>query len=580
MGWRVAAATLLVALGAGALVGPRLAGAAAAHAQIEGDGSTWAQNAVNQWVADVSQNGLQVVFTGVGSAQGRQDFAHATTDFAVSDIGYQGSDPVTGAPDSSSRPYVYVPIVAGGTAFPYQIKVGGQLVRNLRLSGQTIAKIFTNKITNWDDPEITADNNGVSLPSLPIIPVVHSEGAGSTAQFTQYLASEFPSLWTPFLGKNTFTEYWPENKGNQVSQNGSDGVMNFLTSGAANGSIGYDEYSYALQKNFPVVKVENSAGYFTAPTQYNVAVALTQAQINYDKSSPDYLLQVLTNVYSYSDPRTYPLSSYSYGIIPTSATDPRMDTAKRQTLADFLGYATCQGQAEMGPIGYSPLPINLVQASFQQVALLKQADPNVSLSNVAVQSCHNPTFVAGNPNENYLAQIAPQPPACDKAGAGPCTPAAGIVNQNPTSNGSVPRSSGSGSSGSSGPGSSPSAGPSGTGSGGSTAGLSADGSLSSASTGGSLSGGEGLPTTNGSGTSTATSINPATGQPEMVSDGTSGSYGTGGASLQALGTPTIIGADQSGVAGGFLAALATLLLLLVVVAPPLVDRAARRRGPQ
>ena len=52
-----------------------------------------------------------------------------------------------------------------------------------------------------------------------------------------------------------------------------------------------------------------------------------------------------------------------------------MTTAKRQTLADFLYYSICQGQAEIGPIGYSPLPINLVQAGFDQIAKLKTADP-------------------------------------------------------------------------------------------------------------------------------------------------------------------------------------------------------------
>ncbi len=99
------------------------------------------------------------------------------------------------------------------------------------------------------------------------------------------------------------TEYWPQ-KGAQIAQNGSDGVMNFVASSAGQGSIGVDEYSYALAQNYPVAKIENSAGYFTAPTQYNVAVALTQAQINLDQSSPDYLLESLTKVYTYNDPRT------------------------------------------------------------------------------------------------------------------------------------------------------------------------------------------------------------------------------------------------------------------------------------
>jgi phosphate transport system substrate-binding protein len=399
------------------------AGAASSHAQISGSGSSWAYNAVNQWIADTNSQGLQVVFTSTGSAQGRQDFANKTTDFAVSDIGYQGQDPLTGAQDvPGDRAFAYLPIVAGGTAFPYQIRVGGQLVRNLRLSGLTLAKIFTNQITSWDDPAITADNNGRALPPIPIVPVVHSEGSGSTAQFTTFMDTVYPNIWRPFAGGAGFTEYYPR-KGAAVAQNGSDGVMNFVSAGGSNGAIGFDEYSYALGQNYPVAKVENTAGYFTAPSQYNVAVALTQAQIDTaDVNDPlKYLTQKLSNVYTYNDPRTYPLSSYSYGIIPTGASDKTMSTAKRQTLVDYLFYSICDGQKEMGPIGYSPLPINLVQASIDQIGKLKAADPGVDISSRDVASCNNPTFVAGHPERNYLAEIAPQPEPCDQAGQGPCT---------------------------------------------------------------------------------------------------------------------------------------------------------------
>ncbi len=41
-----------------------------------------------------------------------------------------------------------------------------------------------------------------------------------------------------------------------------------------------------------------------------------------------------------------------------------MTTGKRQTLADFLYYSICPGQAAVGSIGYSALPLNLVQAGF------------------------------------------------------------------------------------------------------------------------------------------------------------------------------------------------------------------------
>jgi len=393
--------------------------ARAAYAQIEGTGSTWSELIVQQWIADVDANGMKVVYTGGGSSKGRKDFAQSSTDFAISEIPYQGVDEQGNADTSNGREYAYLPIVAGGTAFTYQLKVGDKLVRNLRLSGETITKIFTNKVTNWNDPAITADNNGRAFPSLPITPVVRSDGSGTTAQFTTWMDKEYPSLWRAFYGKSGLTSYYPR-KGRAIGQAGSDQVMNTIAGFAGNGTIGYVEYSYPVNKDYPVVKVLNKGGYYVEPTQYNVAVALTKAKINTDKSSPLYLTQILDGVYRHPDPRAYPVSSYSYMVIPTGASDQRMTTAKRQTLADFMYYSLCAGQTKAGDYGYSPLPLNLVQAGFEQIAKLKAADPAVDLTRRDVKSCNNPTFDGKNLSKNKLAEIAPQPAACDKQGEGPC----------------------------------------------------------------------------------------------------------------------------------------------------------------
>ena len=539
---RASSCLLAVVALVAAYVLPGAVAQAAGHALIVGSGSSWSANAVNQWVADVQGNGLQVVFTPNGSAQGRKDFAYKTTDYGVTDIGYLGTDPVTGDVDSSlGRQYAYLPIVAGGTSFPYQVKVAGKLKRNLRLSGKTLALIFTNKITNWNDPAITADNNGSRLPSLPIIPVVHSEGSGSTAQFTRYLNTVYPSIWGPFLGQNVGTEYYPR-KGNAIAQNGSDPVMNYVTSAAANGAIGYDEYSYALGKNYPVAKLLNASGYYTLPNQYNVAVALTQAQINLDKNSPNYLLQDLAKVYTFNDVRTYPMSSYSYSIIPTAANDAKMTSSKRQTLADFLFYSVCGGQKEMGPIGYSPLPLNLVRASFDQIAKLKAADPAVDISNQSVTSCHNPTFDPANPSRNYLAEIAPKPPACDRTGSGPCTGTTDSGTANPT-NGRPPTNSDTG------PGAAQSGAP------GATSGANGRGATTAAA---------GATATK----SQSTHIDPVTGQ--VVTD--NGDAGGGG---DAVAQPTDLAAYQRKADPVPYGALAIVILVLALLAPPLL---ARRLG--
>ena len=107
------------------------------------------------------------------------------------------------------------------------------------------------------------------------------------------MAAQYPSLWKDCNGgKAAPTDYFPLNcgqaRGQQKAQTGSDGVMNYVKSKGAVGSIAMEEYSYPLMANFPVAKVLNKAGYYTLPTQYNVAVALTQAEINDDPKDPNY----------------------------------------------------------------------------------------------------------------------------------------------------------------------------------------------------------------------------------------------------------------------------------------------------
>ncbi len=393
-----------------------------AHGLIMGSGSSWMANGTNQWIADVNASGLQVVYTASGSAVGRSDFAEGTTDFAATDIPYQGQDPVTGESDTSlGRAFAYVPFVAGGLAFPYHVVVGGQLDRSLRLSGSTLAGIFTGQITNWDDPLITADNNGVAIPSLPIIPVVHSEGSGASYYFTRYLATEFPQLWQAFSGRTEASPYYPAFPG-AIAQNGSDrrhehhrlsGVQRCDRDRRVLVRLGRRE-------QLPVAKVENAAGYFTLPTADNVAIGLTEATINSDSASPDYLTENLDGVYANPDARSYPLSDYGYLVIPTASNDPRMTTAKRQTLTDYLTYTACSGQLESSTLGYAPLPENLVAAAFGAVAQLGTADPNVSTSGLDLSQCDNPTFDRTDLTRNYLSEITPMTPACDRAGAGPC----------------------------------------------------------------------------------------------------------------------------------------------------------------
>jgi phosphate transport system substrate-binding protein len=421
------AAFALLALTA-AVAGPAEPAQAETYQPIVGTGSTWSQNALDQWRKNVSANyGMTVNYSGVGSSAGRRDFIAQTVDFAVSEIPFQAAPEDGSAPESPTAGYAYMPIVAGGTSFMYNLSINGKRVTNLRLSGEVITKIFTGAISNWNDPAIQADNPGLAMPDKGIVPVVRSDGSGSTAQFTLWMSKQYPDLWTAYNGSGGLTsQYKPT--GAMKAQNGSLGVAGYVAQGYGEGAITYVEYSYAKNSGFPVAKVLNNSGFYIEPRATSVAVALLQAQINNDPSSPDYLTQILDNVYNSADPRSYPLSSYSYMIIPTEV-NKVFTEEKGNTLGTFARYMLCEGQQQADTLGYSPLPMNLVLAGSEQIKRI----PGAGSTGVDTNACNNPTFSPGDgPESNALANTAPQPAPCDKQGPDQCVTGTGGAADTPT----------------------------------------------------------------------------------------------------------------------------------------------------
>jgi phosphate transport system substrate-binding protein len=422
--WRARAIALL---GAGTAVllasmMPTMPAQAGGFVAISGSGSSWASVAIDQWAQDVRPNGIVVNYNPDGSAAGRGDYMANQDDFSGSDPPFRnGQDKLggTGA-EHPSQGYSYIPDTAGGTAFIYHINEGGHLVTNLRLDPKTLFEIFTGQIKNWDDKRIT-HIYGAQLPNLPITPVIRSDGSGATYFFTLWLASLYPSEWNKFCDQVHpgisapcgQTEFYPQ-FGDAKAENGSNNVITYITSSFGNGSIGYDEYAYALNAHFPVVQVLNPSGYFVAPTASNVAVALTQAIINENKGSPNFLQQDLHKLYKFRDPRNYPISSYSYLIVPRSgaAAPTNFSNAKGATLSTWVNFLLCGGQQQMKQLGYSPLPENLVQGGLIQNAKVPGHVHVPSISQLS--NCNNPTMDHG---KNILLSTAPFPSPCQKLGA-------------------------------------------------------------------------------------------------------------------------------------------------------------------
>src|SRR5262249_18148738 len=277
-GWLafIAVVGVLVAV----VVAPAFAQSVGDLPEVRGAGSTWSQNAVDQWRADVARFGLKVNYQGVGSSAGRTFFMQNQVDWAISEIPFQ--------PGENASNFAYLPIIAGGTSLMYNLTQGGQKITNLRLDAPTIAGIFTCRIRSWTDPAITSQNPGLNPDTPHIVPVSRSDGSGPSYQF---------SPWLRPVG------VWPKEPSSQISVQEeygcgssaalSDGVANYVhDEQRGKGAITYVETSYAIERGRPVVAEKNASGNYVLPTSGNVTAALTKAVINPDRT------QNLSGVYT------------------------------------------------------------------------------------------------------------------------------------------------------------------------------------------------------------------------------------------------------------------------------------------
>jgi len=288
------------------------------------------------------------------------------------------------------------------------VSVNGQRLTSLRLSGPTIAKIFTRTVTVWNDPAIQAYNPGMTLPAESITPVVRGDGSGTTETFTHWMSVQQPAIWNSYCAAASratpsgATSFYPVPPGaGMVLLSTSTAVAGYVAQPQSEGSITYVEATYGLQYALPMAKVLNAAGYYTAPSQGAVSVSLLSAQLD------NSLLANLDGAFTDPDPRAYPLPEISYLIFPTSTEAP-FTIFKGPSLSSFASYALCGGGNEPMRLGYAPLPQNLVQAGLSAIPGV----PGAIKPAADAATCAAPAA--------DLVANTPQPQGCDLLGAVVC----------------------------------------------------------------------------------------------------------------------------------------------------------------
>ncbi len=247
----------------------------------------------------------------------------------------------------SKTKILHIPTVLGAVVPAYNVPgVGGEV----KFTPEALAGIYLGKIQNWNDPAIAKVNPGVSFPNQPIIVIYRSDGSGTTFIFTDYL-SKISKDWSNTVGKGTSVK-WPGGMGGK----GNEGVAGQVRQ--LSGSIGYVELIYAVQNKITYGSVRNAAGNFVTASLDGVTEAAASA-----KTMPADFRVSITNA---PGKTAYPISSFTWLLIPTPAKDPK----KGKIIADFLDWMVTDGQKMTSQLSYAPLPdsvVEKVKAAIKQV---------------------------------------------------------------------------------------------------------------------------------------------------------------------------------------------------------------------
>jgi phosphate transport system substrate-binding protein len=311
---------------------------------ITAAGATFPYPIYSKWFAEYAQQhpGVEINYQSIGSGGGIAQVTKGTVDFGASDM------PMTdGMLAQSKIKLMHIPTVLGAVVPVYNVPGASS---DLKFAPDVLADIYLGKISNWSDARIAKDNPGVKLPNQEIYVVHRSDGSGTTFIFTDYLSKVSPE-WKNSVGANSAVA-WPKGIGGK----GNEGVAGLVRQ--MPGAIGYVELIYALQNHIAYGYLRNASGTWLKASIEGVTDAAGSL-----KSMPADFRVSITNA---PGKDAYPISSFTYLLIPTQPTD----AAKAKVIKDFLNWMLDHGEGQVSTLDYAPLPTSVADKVRAAVARL------------------------------------------------------------------------------------------------------------------------------------------------------------------------------------------------------------------
>lgn len=307
---------------------------------LKASGSSAQANAMTRFVTAYETDcpSQTLNYTSSGSGAGVSEFIGGQTDFGGSDspLNETKGEPAKAAARCGS-PAWNLPTVFGPIAVTYNLSGVDSLV----LDGPTVAKIFNGTVKTWDAPEIKALNASATLPSKPINVIFRSDESGTSDNFQKYLDAASDGAWGKGAGKSFAGGVGEGAKGNEGT---SAAIKN------TDGSITYNEWSFAKSQKLAVAKIITSAG--PDPVELTTETAGKAIDGVKIKGQGNDLVLDTSSFYKPTVTGSYPIMLGTYELVCSKYADPAVAKAVKAFLTSALG----NGQKGLEDNGYIPVP--------------------------------------------------------------------------------------------------------------------------------------------------------------------------------------------------------------------------------
>jgi phosphate transport system substrate-binding protein len=223
--------------------------------------------------------------------------------------------------------------------------------KSIKMTPEIVTDIYLGNIKKWNDEKITKINPGVKFPDLFITAVYRSDGSGTTAVFTDYLA-KVSAAWKTKVGQGKSVK-WPVGLGGK----GNEGVSGVVKQ--TPGGVGYIEQVYAVTNKLPMADLQNAAGKFVTPSLESVSAAAEGAL----KTMPEDFRVSITNA---PGAKSYPISAFTYLLVYK-----KMPAQTGKDFVSFLKWSMSQGQTYAKNLAYAPLPKSLLQKVERKISQIE-----------------------------------------------------------------------------------------------------------------------------------------------------------------------------------------------------------------